>query len=239
MTYRVQICAGRREPLSGRASLGFVSLVSCKTHLARLCQERPPDGGHRLRQQTSGGDPSFSGGYHRLFPQKEMGVHIFHSAAGRCFTGYAHRLLPQTFPLAVPKNFGGMRLEIFDRGAVPRSLFRPLGALRGLRPLRGEKLLPKEGIFLISTAVVRADSRFQYAKAARPFALCAHPLRCAPSCGSQKFRRADKQVEMWKTFIGAQCDAHAVFLPGTKKFSTIYGRGLFFNHFFSVLISGF
>ena len=137
VTYRAQICAGRREPLSGRVSLGFVSLVSCKTHLARLCQERPPDGGHRLRQQTSGGDPSFSGGYHRLFPQKEMGVHIFHSAAGRCFTGYAHRLLPQTFPLAVPKNFGGMRLEIFDRGAKPCSLFRPLGALRKPCPNRG------------------------------------------------------------------------------------------------------
>ena len=75
MTYRAEIRAGRREPLFGRASLGFVSFVSCKTHLAHLCQERPPDGGHRLRQQTSGGDPSFSGGYHRLFPQKEMGVH--------------------------------------------------------------------------------------------------------------------------------------------------------------------
>ena len=62
---------------------GFVSLVSCKTHLARLCQERPPDGGHRLRQQTSGGDPSFSGGYHRLFPQKEMGVHIPCGPKGR------------------------------------------------------------------------------------------------------------------------------------------------------------
>ena len=47
---------------------------------------------------------------------------------------HPYRLLPQTLPLAVPKNFGGMRLEIFDRGAVPRSLFRPLGALRRLRP---------------------------------------------------------------------------------------------------------
>ena len=75
VTYRAEICEGRREPLSGREPPGFVSLVSCKTHLARLCQERPPDGGHRLRQQTSGGDPSFSGGYHRLFPQKGMGVH--------------------------------------------------------------------------------------------------------------------------------------------------------------------
>ena len=96
---------------------------------------------------------------------------------------HPYRLLPQTLPLAVPKNFGGMRLEIFDRGAVPRSLFRPLGALRGLRPLRGEKLLPKEGIFLISTAVVQVDSRFQCTKEARPFALCVLLPSAAFRCG--------------------------------------------------------
>ena len=37
--------------------------------------------------------------------------------------------------LAVPKIFCGMRLEYFDRGAKPYSLFRPLGALRRLCPL--------------------------------------------------------------------------------------------------------
>ena len=34
--------------------------------------------------------------------------------------------------LAVPKIFFGFRLEHFDRGAKPCSLFRPLGALRKL-----------------------------------------------------------------------------------------------------------
>ena len=34
--------------------------------------------------------------------------------------------------LAVPKIFCGIRLEYFDRGAKPCSLFRPLGALRRL-----------------------------------------------------------------------------------------------------------
>ncbi|MBQ4546147.1 MAG: hypothetical protein IJA17_03200 [Oscillospiraceae bacterium] len=34
--------------------------------------------------------------------------------------------------LAVPKIFFGIRLEHFDRGAKPCSLFRPLGALRKL-----------------------------------------------------------------------------------------------------------
>ena len=109
VTYRAEICEGRREPLSGRASLGFVSLVSCKTHLARLCQERPPDGGHRLRQQTSGGDPSFSGGYHRLFPQKEMGVHIPRRPKGR---------LPPFFPRKEPG------VHIPRRHKRPPSAFR-------------------------------------------------------------------------------------------------------------------
>ena len=129
MTYRAEIRAGRREPLFGRASLGFVSFVSCKTHLAHLCQERPPDGGHRLRQQTSGGDPSFSGGYHRLFPQKEMGVHIPLNAGDGAAYGpgvsfptsrqnasSVFALRQSHRPLAVPKNFGGMRLE---RGKEP------------------------------------------------------------------------------------------------------------------------
>ena len=40
--------------------------------------------------------------------------------------------------LAVPKNFGGIRLEIFDRGAVPCSLLPPLAALRRLRSSRGD-----------------------------------------------------------------------------------------------------
>ncbi|MBQ4118675.1 MAG: hypothetical protein IJD08_06780, partial [Oscillospiraceae bacterium] len=37
-----------------------------------------------------------------------------------------------TCTLAVPKIFCGIRLEYFDRGAKPCSLFRPLGALRRL-----------------------------------------------------------------------------------------------------------
>ena len=37
-----------------------------------------------------------------------------------------------TCTLAVPKIFCGIRLEYFDRGAKPYSLFRPLGALRKL-----------------------------------------------------------------------------------------------------------
>ena len=45
------------------------------------------------------------------------------------------RLLPSaksTCTLAVPKIFCSIRLEYFDRGAKPCSLFRPLGALRKL-----------------------------------------------------------------------------------------------------------
>ncbi|MBQ3598848.1 MAG: hypothetical protein II987_06240, partial [Clostridia bacterium] len=37
-----------------------------------------------------------------------------------------------TCTLAVPKIFCGIRLEYFDRGAKPCSLFRPLGSLRRL-----------------------------------------------------------------------------------------------------------
>ncbi|MBR6658243.1 MAG: hypothetical protein IKL18_08765, partial [Oscillospiraceae bacterium] len=40
--------------------------------------------------------------------------------------------LPRQQTLAVPKIFCGVRLEYFDRGAKPCSLFRPLGALRKL-----------------------------------------------------------------------------------------------------------
>ena len=80
-----------------------------KTHLARFCQERPPDGEHRLRQQTSGGDPSFSGGYHRLFPQKEMGVHIPRRPKGR---------LPPFFPRKEPG------VHIPRRHKRPPSAFR-------------------------------------------------------------------------------------------------------------------
>ena len=40
--------------------------------------------------------------------------------------------------LAVPKNFYGIRLEIFDRGAVPCSLLPPLAALRRLRSSGGD-----------------------------------------------------------------------------------------------------
>ena len=42
------------------------------------------------------------------------------------------RLVPCHCTLAVPKIFCGIRLEYFDRGAKPCSLFRPLGALRRL-----------------------------------------------------------------------------------------------------------
>ena len=42
------------------------------------------------------------------------------------------RLLRRQPTLAVPKIFCGIRLEYFDRGAKPCSLFRPLGALRKL-----------------------------------------------------------------------------------------------------------
>ena len=45
--------------------------------------------------------------------------------------------------LAVPKIFFGIRLEHFDRGAKPFSLFRPLGALRKLCSLG------KGGIFIL------------------------------------------------------------------------------------------
>ena len=45
---------------------------------------------------------------------------------------------PANVYLAVPENFCGIRLEIFDRGAVPCSLFRPLGALTGYAPPYGQ-----------------------------------------------------------------------------------------------------
>ena len=45
---------------------------------------------------------------------------------------FSSRLAPCHCTLAVPKIFCGMRLEYFDRGAKPCSLFRPPGALRRL-----------------------------------------------------------------------------------------------------------
>ena len=46
--------------------------------------------------------------------------------------------VPANDYLAVPKNFVGIRLEIFDRGAVPCSLLPPLAALRRLRSSGGD-----------------------------------------------------------------------------------------------------
>ena len=63
----------------------------------------------------------------------------------------------------------------------PEKSASPLPFAPANAPPEGEKLLPKESIFLISTAVVQADSRFQYAKAARPFcALCLYRVICSP-----------------------------------------------------------
>ena len=69
--------------------------------------------------------------------------------------------------ICTPISFCGKR-----RWYSPEKSASPLPFAPANAPPEGEKLLPKEGIFLISTAVVQADSRSQYAKAARPFALC-------------------------------------------------------------------
>ena len=75
------------------------------------------------------------------------------------------------------------------RGYPPEKSASPLPFAPANAPPEGEKLLPKEGIFLISTAVVQADSRFQYAKAAQPFALCVKFPPCQQCASATESRR--------------------------------------------------
>ena len=64
---------------------------------------------------------------------------------------------PFSFCLCTPISLSahketGVRLQ--------RKVLHPHRLLPQTLPLKGDKLLPEEGIFLISTAVVQADSRF-------------------------------------------------------------------------------
>ena len=116
--------------------------------------------------------------------------------------------------ICTPGSFSGKRGGPKGRkGYVPPSLCSctkrrwyppeknasPLPFAPANAPPEGEKLLPKEGIFLISTAVVQADSRFQYAKAARPFALYIKFPPCQQCASTTESRRVS--VRIW----GSSC----------------------------------
>ena len=116
-----------------------------------------------------------------------------------CRRGYAPRLFP---------GKEGGRRPFSRKGYVPPSLCSctkrrwyppeksasPLPFAPANAPPEGEKLLPGEGIFLISTAVVQADSRFQYAKAARPFALCVKFPPCQQCASATESRRVSALI---------------------------------------------
>ena len=59
VTYRRKICAGRREPLSGRASPAQFRWHRAKLILHGFAWRLTLMGEHRLREQTQGGDPHF------------------------------------------------------------------------------------------------------------------------------------------------------------------------------------
>ena len=66
---------------------------------------------------------------------------------------------------------------------LQRKALHPHRLLPQTLPLKGEKLLPGEGFFLISTAVVQADSRFSIYQGGTTF--CAPRLTPSPLEGGR------------------------------------------------------
>ena len=126
-----------------------------------------------------------------------------------------HRLRPPFAPANVYSCGSQKFRRRLERGKEPLA---SRGSHFGITP---HPSLPcGKATVLLRFPKISAACALKFLTAAPSLARCfVHWTRFASLAPEGKaFRRADKQAEMWKTFIGAQCDAHAFFYLEQKSF---------------------